>query len=231
MKPLPMLQAAFGLIVTTALLAPAKGQNYTQTTYTPGYRQVYIKTGPIDPEQLQANIERTDAEARLAKAQTLQTVMQTAIMMQQAQDQQKKEQAQQQQSKIEDPQVTFDRIKRGYYQQKQLRAEEESRYQLKQQQLKRDSETLKQFRDEVDLQNKQIDKEYKKKLGFEENEIKDESPVENLYVCIKEFQVDDRLFIKGQEIKARRGSDGYLRYNYGTNYYVVPPQNIKKVGP
>jgi len=80
MKALPLLTITLGTIATMGLPPNVAGQNYTQTTYTPGYRQVYINTGPQDPG---LNIMQGQAEIKRTEAQTEQTRLENQILQQQ----------------------------------------------------------------------------------------------------------------------------------------------------
>jgi hypothetical protein len=96
----------FGIVVSlaTALFCSnLEAQNYSQTTCTAGYRDVYINTGPQNPllNNLQAGWEtdRIQANAELARAQAAQIKIQNQIMIEQAQQQ---SQPQQQSGKLSD---------------------------------------------------------------------------------------------------------------------------------
>ena len=79
-----------------------EAQNYTQTTRTYGNRPVYINTGPQNPllNNLQAGWETDNiqAQAELARAQAAQIKIQTALMLEQAQQQSRQPQQSQQES-------------------------------------------------------------------------------------------------------------------------------------
>lgn len=88
-----------GIVVgleTAIFCSNLEAQNYTQTTRTAGYRDVYINTGPQNPllNNLQAGweTERIQANAELARAQATQVNIQNQIMIEQAVKQEQQEQ-------------------------------------------------------------------------------------------------------------------------------------------
>jgi hypothetical protein len=84
-----------GIVVSSTVIlfcSNLEAQNYSQTTHTPGYRQVYINTGPQNPllNNLQAGWETDNiqAQAELARAQAAQIKIQSQLMIEQANQQQ-----------------------------------------------------------------------------------------------------------------------------------------------
>jgi hypothetical protein len=99
-------------------------QNYNHMVYPGGAVPVYINTGPQNPllNNLQAGwqTENIEAQADLARAQAIQTKVQTAIMMQQAEQQQaEQQQAEQQQSQQQQSQQQQSQQQQSQQQQSQ----------------------------------------------------------------------------------------------------------------
>jgi hypothetical protein len=102
-----------GVLAVFVLCPNLTAQNYTQSTRRPGYSSIYINTGPQNPllNNLQAAWE-TDclqANAELARVQAAQIKIQTALMLEQAQQQSREPQQSQQQQPQQQPLSDADR--------------------------------------------------------------------------------------------------------------------------